>query len=79
MSEQLEGSRRQESRYVVGIDLGTTNSAVCYFDTETEPGTHQVGNTFCVTTHRAGDWSSRARLCHHFTISQQPENLRIQI
>ena len=25
------------SRYVVGIDLGTTNSAVCYVDTEQQP------------------------------------------
>ena len=25
------------SRYVVGFDLGTTNSAVCYVDTEEEP------------------------------------------
>src|SRR3954447_9694764 len=25
------------SRYVVGIDLGTTNSAVCYIDTDDQP------------------------------------------
>src|ERR1043166_7749598 len=25
------------SRYVVGIDLGTTNSAVCYIDTAEQP------------------------------------------
>src|SRR6185369_8847663 len=27
----------QPSRYVVGIDLGTTNSAVCYVDTAEHP------------------------------------------
>src|SRR5258707_10552816 len=27
----------QPSRYVVGIDLGTTNSAVCYVDTHQRP------------------------------------------
>lgn len=27
------GEEFQSSRYVIGIDLGTTNSAVCYFDT----------------------------------------------
>ena len=25
------------SRYVVGIDLGTTNSALCYVDTQEQP------------------------------------------
>lgn len=28
---------RETSRYIVGIDLGTTNSAVSYVDTETDP------------------------------------------
>lgn len=31
-----------ESRYVVGIDLGTTNSAVCYVDTESKNHSPQV-------------------------------------
>ncbi|HLA85657.1 MAG TPA: Hsp70 family protein, partial [Thermoguttaceae bacterium] len=29
-----EGKEKMPARYVVGIDLGTTNSAVCYVDTE---------------------------------------------
>src|SRR5262245_123246 len=32
----------QPSRYVVGIDLGTTNSAVCYVDTHEQPWRVQV-------------------------------------
>src|SRR5438477_13145275 len=32
----------QASRYVVGIDLGTTNSAVCYVDYAQQPWTVRV-------------------------------------
>lgn len=32
----------QPSRYVVGIDLGTTNSALCYVDTEARPWSVQT-------------------------------------
>jgi molecular chaperone DnaK (HSP70) len=33
MVAETENSERQRSRYVVGIDLGTTNCAVCFLDT----------------------------------------------
>lgn len=32
--EVVDGFEEQQSRYVVGIDLGTTNCAVAYYDTE---------------------------------------------
>ncbi len=32
---------QRPTRFVVGIDLGTTNSSVCYVDTEGEPGPQQ--------------------------------------
>jgi len=38
MSPSPSQSERISSRYVVGIDLGTTNSAVTYVDTAEEPG-----------------------------------------
>ena len=31
-------AEEQPSRYVVGIDLGTTNSAVCYVDSPSSRG-----------------------------------------
>ncbi|MDX9979181.1 MAG: Hsp70 family protein, partial [Lentisphaeria bacterium] len=40
-SATRSASTQRPTRFVVGIDLGTTNSSVCYVDTEGEPGPRQ--------------------------------------
>src|SRR3954453_6959472 len=37
MTSESVDAAEVASRYVVGIDLGTTNSAVCYVDTHEQP------------------------------------------
>ena len=37
VGDMSSGTAVGASRYVVGIDLGTTNSAVCYVDTAEAP------------------------------------------
>ena len=50
--EPLLDEPSQPSRYIVGIDLGTTNSAVSYVDTAQEPW--QVQDVFHPTVGRRG-------------------------
>src|SRR5687767_10389580 len=42
MSSPADLLDESPSRYIIGIDLGTTNSAVCYIDTSESPWTIRV-------------------------------------
>ncbi|NVM20959.1 MAG: hsp70 family protein [Desulfobacterales bacterium] len=45
----MKQATRRRSRYVIGIDLGTTNSAVCYIDTGKDPfGGGNAVQTFAI-------------------------------
>ena len=57
---------RAPSRYVVGIDLGTTNSAVMYVDTQESPW--QVQRVVAAATGRRPDRSKRGTRCRRFII-----------
>ena len=59
-------SQGTPSRYVVGIDLGTTNSAVTYVDTDEEPW--RVRTLSACPAGRARGRSKPARRCLRFTI-----------
>src|SRR5688572_9662566 len=41
-SAQIDTQEEKPPRYIVGIDLGTTNSALCYIDTTESPTTIRV-------------------------------------
>ena len=65
------------SRYVVGIDLGTTNSAVCYVDSEASPTSSSRIQVFPLTQWvAAGQFESRESLpSFHFqppSVAGQP-------
>ena len=65
----IRSADSRASRYVVGIDLGTTNSAVTYVDTAEQPWQVRV---FAIPQLVAAGRSRSRRRCRRFTISPPP-------
>ena len=72
---EFEESIETASRYVVGIDLGTTNSAVAYVDTTAASALASLRRLPCRSLSRRA-WSKPAKRCRRSIISGARANSR---
>jgi hypothetical protein len=73
MSPDTPSSHYRPTRFVVGIDLGTTNSAVCYVDTEGESGPRQFAVPQLVAAGEVGSAELLPSFCYLAGESELPE------